>query len=387
MKWKPLIRIRFFLLLFLAPCFSAAAMTQASIPLGASAGFGRQFTSGAANVIEAMTQLQIMQMFQQQQLEPGDIAAINFYKPFLASIMQLDERSRNAIFQEALSKPLNDKKLPLIGFCENAYAVALSQNIFSQEQQNKLKQEMGVSLLGQATSVTNTSFFSFMKNAFAIGLALGTVECMKRVIGDSLSRVVNKIPYALSFAGRLASKGYNTLCNRPDALQPEELAIWRSTIEGVINALCEQSVSGALMLKNVRLEQEEQESIVDDNWIYLTAMVKEVCEQAAFYLEERIPYYTGSESQRALFVGVANSFSMENRASISFLSKIIAQNLRNIIVSCQKTQTAEDLDVTHVKKLGRITLLLFDKLHLMISGDQQMATNHQALLAPDYQAV
>lgn len=358
--------VSLFLFFILAPMGNVAF---AAIPSAGGQGFGMQMLGGSTQVIEAMTQYQIMQMFQQQALKEEDRAAINFYKPFIAYLNTLDASTRNAVFNQALAQPLNAAKLPLIAFCENAYSAALANNVFTPDQQMRLKQDMAAALIEQANGVTNTSFSSFMKNALMMGLALGTVECMKRVIGDSLSRVVNKIPQVLSFMSRLASKGYNSLCNRPDPIQAEELMVWRTTFEGMINALCEQNVSGSLMLKNIRVG-DDKAPVADENWLYVVEMVNAVCAHSAAYLQDRMPYYTGAQDQRAMLVGIANSVSMESRASIAFLSKIIINNLHNIAGACQKAETADDLDVAHIKKLGRITLLLFDKLNLMIAGAQ-----------------
>lgn len=326
--------------------------------------------------IEAVTQFHIMQMFQQQSLSPADIATINFYKPFIAYLQTVDPATRNSIFHEALSSGIDTRKVPLIGFCENAYRIALANNIFTPDQQNQLKEEMAASLMAQANGVTNTSFGSFMKNALTMGLALGVVECMKRVIGDSLSRVVNKIPAMLTFMGRVASKGYNSLCNRPDPLHPEDVMIWRATFEGLINALCEQNISGSLMLKNIRVGDTVGQPIGDENWLYMAEMVQQVCAHTSDYLQERLPYYTGSAQQRSGLVRFANCVSLDNKASIAFLINIICNNLKNIMSACQKVSTADELDVAHIKKLGRVTLLLFDKLHLMITGSQHGANPH-----------
>ena len=142
-----------------------------SLSSSATQGLGMQLLGGSSQVIEAITQYQIMQMFQQQNLKEEDRAAINFYKPFIGYLNTLDELTRNKLFIEALSQPLKTDKLPLVAFCENAYSVALTNNVFTQEQQNKLRGDMAASLMEQANGVTNTNFSSFMKNALTAALS------------------------------------------------------------------------------------------------------------------------------------------------------------------------------------------------------------------------
>lgn len=352
-------------------------MTAPVTPPRAAHDYG-MYSGSAGGMIEAITQMQLMQMFSQQSVAKEDLIKLNYYKPLIIFLNEknLAESTRQVIMQEALAK--GNSNASLVDFLHNVYEVVRVNPEISQETRVKIQSEMASGMLMQAQDATNASFGAFLKNAATIGLAMGIVDTMKRVIGESCTRAVNVVPTVFSFMGRLVGKAYNTLCNRPDPLQCEEILIWEQTLDSLLSTLCEQHVSNSLMLKNIRVSDEgeaAQQDAVDNNWIYYVEMVNDVCGHMNAYLDERLPYYAGSSDQRKLLVGVSNSLSVENRRSISFIIGVIKNNIKQVIHICKNAQTSDDLDRVHVKKLGRITLLLLSKLRVMIGGAGQVQTS------------
>jgi hypothetical protein len=352
--------------------------SRAQVP-NSSAGMNPGYlVNGLASGFDAMMPLLQMYYLNQQSMQPEEVAQIQYFKPFLAFLDTTSEATRREIFKAALAKEPTNNVNPVINFCNNAFKVANEKNLIPVE----LQKEMSASLLKQASQVTGMSFKSILANGVSMGIAFGIMDCMKRLMSESLSRVVNKIPGVFSFMGRLASKGYNKLSKRPDPLTAEEIIIWEHTLEGLLNSLCEQNTSGNLMLKNMRVEEagehDQQQQIVDTNWTYYVSMVHDICVHVTVYLSERLPYYTGQKDQRQFFVSIANGVSMENKNSIAFMMTCIMKNLENLINTCKRAENADELDINHVKKLGRITLLLFKKLRVMIEGNQSGSSSSYA---------
>ena len=205
--------------------------------------------------------------------------------------------------------------------------------------------------------------------ALYMGGIAGIMDCMERVMSEVFGRIIKKVPDSFSFISRLCGKGYNKLCNRPDPLISEELLIWETTFEGVINAVCEQSATGNIMLKNIRVSDEREEIIADTNWEYLVLFMEEVFSHIINQLEAHLPYYAGDQTQRKILVTFANGLSIENKKGIAFMMSIIIKNLNHCVTVCKKAESNDDLDVHHLKKIARTTLLLFRKLRSMGDGD------------------
>ena len=368
---------RHFFKLILTILLCIGLQSSASMP-NPSAGMNPGYlVNGLSNGFDAMMPLLQMYYLNQQSIKPDEVAQIQYFKPFLAFLDTTSEATRSQIFKAALTLDKSSAN-PVINFCNNAFQVANQNGLIPAE----LQKEMSASLLKQASQVTGMSFKSILANGVSMGIAFGIMDCMKRLMSESLSRVVNKIPGIFSFMNRLASKGYNKLSKRPDPLTADEIVIWEHTLEGLLNSLCEQNTSGNLMLKNMRVSDEQegdqQQKIVDTNWTYYVSMVNDICVHVTAYLSERLPYYTGQKDQRKLLVSIANGVSMENKNSIAFMMTCIMKNLENLIETCKRAENADELDINHVKKLGRITLLLFKKLRVMIEGNQNGSGNSYA---------
>jgi hypothetical protein len=348
------------------------ASVLATQPAYAQGGMAGMF-NGANTTIEALTKLQIMSMFSSQTVPAEATAQLQFYKPLIDHLAIANDATKQRIYQTALGKEGSGS---LIGFLSNVRQVVFDPKFAesaSAEERGSIAQiQNGVAdrMIHQAGQATQPSWSGIFTNAIQIGVAMGIVDCMQKIIGESCSRVVNKIPSMFAFVGRIGSKGFNYVCNRPDPLSPDEVLIWEQSFECLINSLCEHSVSGNLMLKNIRVSDDDQagEIAADVNWLFLSNSIKLMCGHINEFFGERILYYTGCKHQRKALVGISNAFSIENRESIAFVITMIMSNLKQLVEVCERAKSGDEVDRVHIKKLGRITLLLFNKLRVMIGG-------------------
>ncbi len=321
-----------------------------------------------------------LQMFNRQIVPQDERQRLEFLGPLIRYLGSAKPEIREIISREAFNMGNITKASD---FLNNASLIISNpKNTYIPEvDRQRIQNEIANGMISQARNVSEAGWTSFISNAMQIGLAMGIVDCMQKVIGESCTRLVNKVPSVFAVVARIAGNRYNALCKRPDPLQAEEVLIWEQTFECMINSLCEQNVSGNLMLKNMRASEDEADAqqAVDVNWQFFTQMVKQMNGHIAHYFNERLPYYTGAKEQRQLLVSVANWVSVENKGSIAFIIGMINGNLNQLVEVCERAQTSDDLDRVHIKKIGRITLLLFNKLRVLIGGNNQGAVNGNSM--------
>jgi hypothetical protein len=338
-------------------------------------GSGNPF-DGFGKLFDASVKTSILQTAIPQGLSIQDMATIQVYKPFLNYLNsdKFTDATRKEIFTAALTKCGPDVSLSNV--CRNAY-VAMDEKTLVPD---GLYKEMAGSIFQRVTKVTDSNFNSILKNGLTIGFMFGIVNFMERMIGDSFGKVVKTLPNVFAFMGRMATKGYNKLARRPEALNPDEILVWEQTFEGLLSSLCEQNTSSNLMLKNLRIQDESKADVpLDPNWAYFAELVDDMCAHVIDYLRDHMAHYTINKGQRSYLVKMAHGVESENKATIAFLMNCIIKNLNNIKEVCKRTQQVDDLDVVHIKKLGRITLLLFKKLRIMLHGGRQNSASMGSL--------
>jgi hypothetical protein len=328
-----------------------------------------------------LSKLQMMQMFSRQMVSPDEGQRLKFYAPLINYLTHnANPEIREIISREALNMGGVTKTSDFL----NNVSIIISNpknEYIPQADRTRIQNEIANGMISQARDVSGAGWQSFISNAMQIGLAMGIVDCMQKVIGESCTRLVNKVPGVFAFMARIAGNRYNALCNRPDPLQVEEILIWEQSFECMINSLCEQNVSGNLMLKNIRVSEDEvdNQQAVDVNWQFFSQMVKQMNNHIVQYFNDRLPYYTGAEQQRQWLVSIANCLSVESRDSIAFIITMINGNLNQLVEVCERAQTSDELDRVHIKKIGRITLLLFNKLRVLIGGSSQGSANGNSM--------
>lgn len=307
------------------------------------------------------------------------MAIIQVYKPFLNYLNsdKFSDSERNKILKNAFAtkiigsdgQTVEVRDITLSKVCSNAYDAMCATGQVPPE----IQKEMANSLFDQVSRSTDSNFGSILKNGLTIGFMFGIVNFMERMIGDSFGKVVKTLPNVFSFMSRMATKGYNKLARRPAALNADEILVWEQTFEGLLSSLCEQNTSSNLMLKNLRVADEAQKDAMpaDANWSYFSELVDDMCAHVIDYLKNHMAHYTGHKTQLRLLVTIAHGVEAENRVTIAFLMNCIIKNLNNIKEVCKRTEHVDDLDVVHIKKLGKITLLLFKKLRIMLHGGKQ----------------
>jgi hypothetical protein len=225
-------------------------------------------------------------------------------------------------------------------------------------------------------------FSDQMKATLPLVLATSTSNVVVQAVLPPITQLLTTVVATCSFMVRVGQKGFNRLCNRPNPLQAHELHIWEQVIENVTGTLCEQSIAGTIMLKNVPriADDTEHGSAARDHWHYYVQFVSKVFEHNADYLESKIPYYAATKEQQRILVAVADSLSLEDRAGIVFMLTMIVSNLRHLVHVCKTADSFEHVDVEHVKKVSRNTLLIMKKLREMIGSSYDQ--KHQGALAP-----
>jgi hypothetical protein len=187
-----------------------------------------------------------------------------------------------------------------------------------------------------------------------------------------IAKALGFIGATMNFFVRISQKGYNQLCRRPDPLRAEEVQIWESMIENITSTLCEQSISGTIMMRNRIMGTDEDNPESEHNqWAYYVSFVSRMLLHITMNLERRIPYYQKTKKQREMLVNVANAVSLDDRKSIAFLIQIIADNLRHIVEVCKDVSSPDDLNTEHIKKISRNTLMLMKKLREMIGSQSK----------------
>ncbi len=230
--------------------------------------------------------------------------------------------------------------------------------------------------VGQYAPMPKNASFAEMviygtKKASYVGSLLGIINSVEKGIQGVLDGGMKRLPSVTALINRLLSKVANNLCNRPNPLTASDVQIWEQMVDGVTNALCEQSSSGNLMLRNIRVGEEDQEQATDINWSYFIEMIDSMFGHVNDCLRGRLPYYEGGHEQTQWLVSTIDSFSTMDKAGIAFMIKTIVSNLRHISLVCKKAESIDELDKSHVKKIARTTLLLFRKLRVMLDGESK----------------
>lgn len=226
-----------------------------------------------------------------------------------------------------------------------------------------------VSKAGKPSSMWE-GFSEQLKATLPLVLATSTSNVVVQAILPPVTQLLAMIVATCSFAVRIGQKGFNRACNRPNSLCVSEVHSWEQIIENIIGTLCEQSISGTIMLKNIPrvIDDEQEDAQLRDNWGYYVQFVSQMFEYVAASLERKIPYYTTTKNQQALLVFVAHSLSLEDRQGIVFMITIIVGNIRHMVAVCAQAERLDDLDHEHLKKISRNTLLMLKKLREMIGG-------------------
>lgn len=212
-------------------------------------------------------------------------------------------------------------------------------------------------------------FSEQMKATLPLVLATSTSNVVVQAVLPPITLLINGLVATCSFVVSVGQKGFNKLCKRPNPLRASEIEIWEQVVENITGTLCEQSISGTIMLKNIPCVDDDDESGgVRGHWHYYVRFVSQVFGHIADYLESKIPYYQYNKKQRSVLVSVANSLSIEDRQGIVFMLTMIINNMRHLIDVCTAVDVPHDLDIEHVKKVSRNTLLILKKLREMVNG-------------------
>jgi hypothetical protein len=213
-----------------------------------------------------------------------------------------------------------------------------------------------------------------MRVSLPLGISAGFLGCVERITGEAFGRIAKKVPDGFSWVGQMTSRLFNRLRGQKDPLSVSELQIWKQTFESMMANVCEQTATGNLMLKNVRVADDAQTkevAVATEQWAFLVTFVDQVCTHIKHYLVlHGARYKTSKQPKSRLWAACTESVSTENRESILFVITILIQNLDHTVSLCKKAETLDDLDVVHMKKIARTTVLLFQKLQVLLGDDQ-----------------
>ncbi len=218
-----------------------------------------------------------------------------------------------------------------------------------------------------------------MRISLPLGVSAGFLGCVERITGEAFGRIAKKVPDGFSWFGTVASRLFNRMRGWPDPLNVSELQIWKQTFESMIACICEQTATGNLMLKNLRIAddaQSKEATGVTEQWFFLVTFVDQVCAHIKQHLTLHSVCYKISKQKQAknrFWTAFSESLSIENKESILFVITMLMQNLDHIVSLCKKAETLDDLDVVHVKKISRTTVLLFQKLQVLLGDEQTMS--------------
>lgn len=202
-------------------------------------------------------------------------------------------------------------------------------------------------------------------------VVLALLKCSWDMSPTIARGIARKICSTLHRAQILGEKGFNKICNRPDAVDVEQVMMWESIVENLFDTLCDQSASGAIMLRNMRVNDEMSEEDGDSNWKFFVCSTTNLFSYIIDYLRVRLPHYEqGAPDKQGMnrLVQLSGALSIQDGETTAFVIRSIITYLEQIILVCKKADTADDLDVHHVKQISRITLLLFKKLRILLDG-------------------
>ncbi len=223
----------------------------------------------------------------------------------------------------------------------------------------------------------------FDKNMIKTVAYLGVAGCVLKLSLGASSGLPHKVSQVLNKLKNIGGALFNRICNRSVPLHVEQLIMWENIVESYLNALCDQSASGNVMLRNMRVRDDGSENNIDDNWIFLVHSIKEIFSHITNYLHTCLPYYEEHTRKYALgtkwLVVLTDSFSAQEKASIIFILNMIAKNLDHVITVCEHAESIDDIDISYIKKISRTTLLLFKKLRILIGGNARKSEPASAL--------
>ena len=172
----------------------------------------------------------------------------------------------------------------------------------------------------------------------------------------------------------IGSRAIDALCNRPGTLSIQQVVMWEGMFKTLMHTLCEQSASGNVMLRSLRAA--EQENALDANWMFYQQFIGDTLAHMADNLQTALPHYEPTKGQRAWLVHIANTVTPEDNNNIVFMAKTIVGNIRHIVLVCGQAESMDDLDTTHLKKMAKNTLLLFEKLRQLLGAERTQEKNN-----------
>jgi len=220
---------------------------------------------------------------------------------------------------------------------------------------------------------------------------LACAGCVLKVSLHAADDVINRIPLALASVRKSMQYVCDWVCGCTDPLNLQQLLVHEHMFEQITNGLCEQSSSNALMLRNLRVNEQLEDDAASHNWSYHVLMLEQTASFIITQLADANKYYqidpqhTSTAEFKNWYV---QSHSSHNQ-TIVFLLSMIIKNIQHIVQVCKQATGNDDVDTAHIKKISRTTLLAFKKLRTIaciqhdnkhISGS---AANNNDMLMPD----
>lgn len=205
-----------------------------------------------------------------------------------------------------------------------------------------------------------------VEQGFFGGIQWGIANCISPMIKGCFSG----IPTIFSAFERFLSKKFNALCRRPDPLHADEIGMWQEMVEQIVNSISDHVETGTIMLRNMRVNDNEPHAVEDTNWLFFVSYIEETFLYISDCLRDHLPHYQENKEQCRWLVRVANSCRECNSRAITFVITMIVTNLHHLIDVCKNAEAVDDIDISHIRRVSRNLLLLFKKLRILV-GDEK----------------
>lgn len=204
------------------------------------------------------------------------------------------------------------------------------------------------------------------------GISGAIAQTISSMMVDSLRALFRELYAYGALLGALGNRGFNHLCRRPEPFDAAQLRLFLHLVEDQLNSLTEQPLSEAIIFKNMHVEQDQTQSLeLQQEWAFSVTRLNELFEYIVSWLNVHLAYYYVTPDQRVWLAKCAWNCSSTQRESIIFLAQMLIKHLTHIAAMSKTAKSIDDIDVAHVKKVGRATLLYLKKLIQLVGGNAQ----------------
>ncbi len=171
-----------------------------------------------------------------------------------------------------------------------------------------------------------------------------------QAIGMKIPEVAAKI-YKRSISWWMRKLGW------PEGFDHEQLLTWETVFEHMMITLCGGSI---------RAEQSKE--LRPDYWYYYRDSVIDMMIYMQDYLLTHRRYYRAKQLQDKREAVLGMRTVEDNNDHICFMVDVIVRSLGHIVNMCKDTNSSQEVDVVHIKKIGGNVLVLCKQVRLMIHG-------------------